>query len=87
MKHFEPIWGDNVNMPLNITSITMKELSAPKLMTAKIAAKPPAAPVLRDRTVGAVTRSVSMYREKREAEGQRHDTSKKFKRGKLVRQK
>lgn len=84
MKHFEPIWGSNVNIPLTITSISVKEFSVPKPASAKTTTtKPPAPPMLKDRTVGAVTRSVSMYREKREAEGQTPDTPKKFKYGEL----
>lgn len=87
MKHFEPIWGENVNIPLTITSISVKEFSVPKSTNTKTTTTtkpPPPPPMLKDRTVGAVTRSVSMYREKREAEGQIQDTTKKFKVGKLV---
>lgn len=85
IKHFEPIWGDSSSWSQNIASISVKEFISPKSSTTKTTAvKRPPSPVLRNRTVGAVTRSVSMYHEKREAEESVHDTSKKIKLGKLT---
>ncbi|XP_065200040.1 polycomb protein Asx-like [Planococcus citri] len=77
VKHFEPIWGENSNVSSTF-SVPEKETVSPKSAN-KVPVKRPPSPVLRNRTVGAVTRSVSMYREKREAEDPPSDTVKKFK--------
>lgn len=80
IKHFEPIWGENCNIVNNTFPVPEKESVSPKT-AAKCSTKRPPSPVLRNRTVGAVTRSVSMYREKREAEDPPGDVVKKFKPG------
>lgn len=80
MKHFEPIWGENSNVVNTTFSVPEKETVSPK-SASKTPVKRPVSPVLRNRTVGAVTRSVSMYREKREAEDTGTDVVKKFKTG------
>ena len=80
MKHFEPIWGENSNVVNNTISVPEKETVSPK-STNKTPVKRPPSPVLRNRTVGAVTRSVSMYREKREAEDTTGGDVKKLKAG------
>ncbi|XP_065214391.1 polycomb protein Asx-like isoform X2 [Planococcus citri] len=77
VKHFEPIWGENSNVSCTI-SVPEKEIVSPKSAN-KVPVKRPPSPVLRNRTVGAVTRSVSMYREKREAEDPPSEIVKKFK--------
>ncbi|KAK7590220.1 hypothetical protein V9T40_001833 [Parthenolecanium corni] len=82
IKHFEPIWGDNANVLPNIASSCTKEFHSPKSSTTKMTTiKRPPSPLLRNRTVGAVTRSVSMYHEKREAEELGQDRTKKIKLG------
>lgn len=79
VKHFEPIWGENKNVTNPVISLPEKEIVSPKVASQKGTAKRPSSPVLRNRTIGAVTRSVSLYREKRESEDFNCDTSKKFK--------
>lgn len=87
IKHFEPIWGDNANVLPNIASSCTKEFHSPKSSTTKMTTiKRPPSPLLRNRTVGAVTRSVSMYHEKREAEELGQDRTKKIKLGNVVSQ-
>lgn len=67
LKHFEPIWGE----PASMTHVEWTPPPAAPPKPARPAAKvktPPTPPPPRLRTVGAVTRAVANYREKREAE-------------------
>lgn len=67
LKHFEPTWGESLrewpSLPISTSSAAPTVQSKPKVV------KPPPPPtVTRLRTVGAVTRAVTSYREKRAAQ-------------------
>lgn len=67
LKHFEPTWGESLrewpSLPVSTSSPAPTIQSKPKVV------KPPPPPtVTRLRTVGAVTRAVTSYREKRAAQ-------------------
>ncbi|XP_018899617.2 uncharacterized protein Asx isoform X1 [Bemisia tabaci] len=85
LKHFEPIWGESNTSALHtatstaaLSVVTASEWTAPKSsLKATIKVRPPAA---RLRGEGAVTRALSSYRGKREAED--HDLEEQPKRSK-----
>ncbi|XP_014280773.1 putative Polycomb group protein ASXL3 isoform X2 [Halyomorpha halys] len=67
LKHFEPTWGESLrewpSLPVSTSTAVPTVQTKPKVV------KPPPPPtVTRLRTVGAVTRAVTSYREKRAAQ-------------------
>ena len=73
LKHFEPTWGESLREWPSLPVPTSSTAPTPIQVKPKILKPPPPSTVTRLRTVGAVTRAVTSYREKRAAQSPPRD--------------